>query len=148
MNDQPTGLVTIERFVAFVLGPAVTLAASWLSVFLLKTLKFHVEPSEIVGALVVGGTSAAGLAYKWLHGKQVEMKMAPLVAEAQNSLPAGANELIHTTLHDLEGLAQSAAAHAVASLTGGGGGDGPPVPLDPNDPAPAGTADQGAASGV
>lgn len=142
------GFWSIERFVAFVLGPAVTAGAGWLSLFLAKKWGVNISGPEITGIFATGGLSAAGLAYKWLHGRQLEMTLE------HNKLVEGvvgspvAEGFLKTTVHDLEGLAQGAANRAVEAVTGKAvEPPPPPIPSAVGDPAPASErADEGAAS--
>ena len=148
--QSATGFWSIERFVAFVLGPAVTAGAGWLSTFLAKKWGIHIDGPELAGIFATGALSASGLAYKWLHGRQVEMHATAAVAaaEAKLSVIPGASELIHTTAADLAGIAEQAAAEAVERVTGVKGG-APPEEADVGaDPAPAGDAAAEAASGL
>lgn len=115
--SEPTGLVTIERVVAFILGPIVTALAGRLSVWLAETAGVHLGAPEIVAAFGAGALGAASLVYKWLNGRQLEMSLKNnvLVKEIEKEPPEG---FIATTARDLEGLAQSAAAQALASVHG------------------------------
>lgn len=75
-SSEPSGLLSIERVVAFVLGPAVTAGAGRLSVWLAESAGVHLSGPEIVAAFGAGGVAAAGLVYKWLHGRQLEMTLS------------------------------------------------------------------------
>jgi hypothetical protein len=145
--QSATGFWSIERFVAFIVGPVVAAGAGWLSTFLATEAGISVNSESIVAIFGAGALSAGGLVWKWLHGRQVEMQVQGTLA-AVNQVP-GASDFIHTTLHDLEGLAQSAAGKAVAAINGGSPTEQPPpIPPALGDPAPASQgADQGAASG-
>jgi hypothetical protein len=114
MNSESPGLISIERVVAFVVGPAATALSGYASAWLAERLGVHLGGAEILGLFATGGAAAAGLAYKWLHGRQVEMGVEGMLAKA-NAVP-GATEFLHTTLADLEGLAQKAATEAVEHL--------------------------------
>ena len=120
------GFWSIERFVAFILGPAIAAGAGWLSTFLAREIGIHVSAESMVVVFGLGTVSAGGLAYKWLHGRQVEMQVQGDLAKVEKAIP-GAGGFIHTTVHDLEGLAESVAAKAV----------GHPMPAAPAAPAPA-----------
>lgn len=165
--DQPpqsaTGFWSIERFVAFILGPAVTAGSTWLSAFLASKLGVKLSSDAIIAAIGVGGLSGGGLAYKWLHGRQIEMTVRKDLAPFETGVAGVLGEgFIKTTVHDLEGLAQSAASHAVAAVTKqptvtkqpmntAADLSPPDVPIPPaaNDPAPSGqAADEGAAGPV
>lgn len=157
MNAPPqsaTKFWSIERVVAFILGPVVIAGAGWLSTFLAKEIGMPVSSETIVGVFGVGALGAAGLAYKWLHGRQLEMSLT----QANEALISGAlgssvgEGFVHTTLRDLEGLAQSSAHHAVsailqakAGLSGPVAQAGEPPPAAAAPVSAAATADTGAA---
>lgn len=63
-------LVSIERVVAFVLGPAVVAGSGWLSTWLATKLGIKISSEQLVGIFATGGLSAGALAWKWLHGRQ------------------------------------------------------------------------------
>lgn len=69
MSSQPSQLVTIERAVAFVIGPVVVAGSAWLSAWLSTKVGIKVSPGEITGVAATGGIGAAGLIYKWLDGR-------------------------------------------------------------------------------
>lgn len=146
---QDKKLLSIERVVAFVLGPIVVAASGTLSAWLATEVGANVSPAEITGAFATGGLTAGAAVWKWLHGRQVYEQLQVDAAHVP-----GASGFIHTTLADLEGLAHSAAQHVAAQIGGGTGSSPPsiePIPAA-SDPAPAGgqvaeQADVGAASG-
>jgi hypothetical protein len=113
-----TSLISIERVVAFVVGPAVVAVSGWASTQLLK-LGVHVSAPEVTAAFATGGLAAAGLVWKWLDGRQKDL--APVLKPLESGLSTadkipGVEGMIHTTLQDLEGLAQHAATQAVSKL--------------------------------
>lgn len=118
MQAQDQKLVSIERVVAFVLGPIVVAASGTLSAYAVKW-GFEVTPAEVEAAFATGGVTAGGLVWKWLHGRQLAEKATVLegsLGHGIGTLP-GVDGFIHTTLTDLEGLAQSAAERAASAVT-------------------------------
>jgi hypothetical protein len=150
------GFWSIERFVAFLLGPAIAAGAGWFSTFLAREIGIKVNKESIVVIFGAATLAAGGLAYKWLHGRQVEMQVSAELAKVE-AIP-GVGGLVHTTVHDLEGLAESAASKVVGQhmpapvpAASSPSADLPPpvsVPPAAHDPAPAGepVADEGAAT--
>ncbi len=168
---------SIERAVAFVVGPIVSAGAGWLSLFLANNVPgLPAVPGQAIYGLAGAATlSTAALFHKWLDGrsKQTQALLGqarsfehlaqPLLSTA-GITPGVESGFIHTTLVDLEGLAQHAAAKAVAGIQKAAPASTeyivpaapPPVqPIQPatNDPAPvtpvqAQAADAGAAQGV
>lgn len=149
-------LVSIERTVAFVLGPIVVAGSGTLSAWLSTKVGIKVSAPEITGAFATGGLAAGALAWKWLHGRQAYEVIEHDLGLAQNALGSipGGDSFIKTTVKDLEGLAESAAHKAAAavstasvtSVTGQeAGGSSPPAadPIPPAaDPAPTSQGQQ------
>jgi hypothetical protein len=63
------GLISIERVVAFVLGPIVVAASGTISAAAIKW-GFNVTPKAIEGAFITGGLAAGAAVWKWLQGRQ------------------------------------------------------------------------------
>lgn len=133
-----TGFWSIERVVAFIVGPLVAAGAGWLSTFLARELGVPIAAETIVGVFGIGTLTAGGLAYKWLHGRQLEMtlKHNAVIEQLAREPYEG---IIHTSLHDLEGLAQNVVEKYAQQIRSDL--PPPPAPLSPG----ATTADQGAA---
>lgn len=121
-EEQPQGLISIERVVAFIVGPILTVGFGWLTSWLAQNVPgAPVIPAE--AAAYVGGAvslAVAGLIYKWLHGRQVTLPVEQIIKYVS---PAGVGTL-----------------------------DRPPpfgvIPSAEHDPAPSGqVADAGAATG-
>lgn len=139
--QQDQNLVSIERVVAFVLGPLITAASGALSGWLVANLGVQVSATQVMGAFATGGTAAAALLWKWLHGRQA-------CERDQTSAASAAKDLGDAMLSATTGFAK---AHA-------GPIDPVPPPVEPippaADPAPASTqappvaqqADAGAAT--
>lgn len=150
MQPEDSGLISIERVVAFVLTPVVVALSGTLSAAAVKW-GFNVSPKVIEGAFATGGLMAGAAAWKWLHGRQLYERGKVELAKVEAEVP-GAAGFIHTTLHDLEGLAQSAANKAAAAVgttaasTGPDDGGGGVEPIPPAaDPAPASQVEPGVA---
>jgi hypothetical protein len=147
--------LSFEKVVAFVLGPVVAAGAGWLSTWLATELGLQLSSETITGIYGLGQLTAFGLAYKWLHGKQIEMKVGSAIANTQPLLssmgvtPGIESGFIHTTLADLEGLAQHAAAGAVAAIHQGQAAAATPAQTQPPPAAPtAPVAGQAAGAGA
>jgi hypothetical protein len=166
MQPEPDKkLISIERVVAFVVGPIVIALSGTLSAFLATEVGVNISAPEITGAFATGGLAAGALAWKWLHGRQLSESL-------QHDLPAGVTNVvgtslgspfIKTTIEDLEHLARHAAETVVASkrpadeskaaaVNGGSSPPAEPIPPAASDPAPSSaaqgqSADAGAASG-
>lgn len=160
--------LSIEKAVAFVVGPVVAAGAGWLSTFLATRLGVNISQEAIVGIYGTGQLTAFGLAYKWLHGKQVEMQVQGAIAKVEplaasmGIAPAVQEGFVHVALADLEHLAEHAAATAVGAIhqvqvkqpevkQEAQPPPVPPIPPAANDPAPATPvqpADAGAAPAV
>lgn len=161
MQSQPQKLVSIERVVAFVLGPIVIAGSGTLSAWLSTKVGVNVSAPEITGAFATGGLAAGALAWKWLHGRQSYSAIEADLSKFEGAVPGG-DSFIKTTVKDLEGLAQSAAQkaveglHAATAKVEGGAQDASPPAIEPippaADPAPssggqvAEQADAGAAT--
>lgn len=149
-EPQDPKLISIERVVAFVLGPVVIAASGFLSAKAVQ-LGFNVTPAEVEASFASGGLTAGALVWKWLHGRQAAEKLK--VWEAEIGRVPGASDFVHTTLADLEGLAHTAALNVAHQINGTGGSPPGVEPISPaSDPAPtsggqdAKQADAGAAS--
>lgn len=124
-----SGLLSIERVVAFVLGPSLTLVAGGIATQI-DRLGGNVSPTGVAVFASTCAAGAAGLVYKWLHGRQEEAKLKanfenlarPLDPYIHGVLGAdpGLEGFIKTSVSDLEGLAQAAAEKAVGKLVGTG----------------------------
>lgn len=68
--EKIASLGSIERFVAFILGPIVIALAGTLSAWLYGEVGVVVSSASIVGAFATGGLAAGALTYKWLDGRQ------------------------------------------------------------------------------
>jgi hypothetical protein len=149
--DQP--LVSIERVVAFVLGPAVIAGSGTLSAWLSTKIGIQVSASEITGAFATGGVAAGGLVYKWLHGRQ---KAPILIRDVFGNTTHVLNTVTNTleslgipkeitvgaakTIEDhVETIAQQTANMVVEKLPIVTSGWRPPTQIPPavGDPAPA-----------
>lgn len=64
-----SGLISIERVVAFVLGPIVVAASGTISAAAVKW-GFNVTPKVVEGAFITGGLAAGAAVWKWLQGRQ------------------------------------------------------------------------------
>lgn len=144
-------LISIERVVAFVLGPAVVAGSGWLSTWLATKLGIKVTSEQLVGIFATGGLSAGALVWKWLHGRQ----QAPVIirdafGNATHVFDTVTNTLTelgitkaqqasaeHVLGEHLESVAQQTADKVVAALPKVTGG-----PLFPSvqQPAPAANA--------
>lgn len=120
LATQPSGLVTIERVVAFVVGPAVVAGSAWLSAFLASKLGVEVASGEITAVAATGGIGAAGIIYKWLDGRSKStLQKTQLLAEnaqkfvAKEGVPIATQDgIIHIAEKDF-----IAFAHSVAQST-------------------------------
>lgn len=154
-EKQP--LWSIERVVAFVLAPLMTAGAGWLSLTIATSFPGHpyFPPEAIFGFAIVMTGAVATFFHKWLaeRSKQLMYRvpasvLGPVLGTAHtlDANPA-VHDFIHTTLADLEGLAQSAARHVAENIQ-----TPPPIPIPPaaSDPAPATAvaADPGVAATV
>src|SRR5215831_1831210 len=140
-QSKPAGLVSIERVVAFILGPSIAALSGWLSTLLAKKWGIKVEGAELAGIFSAGVLAATALVYKWLHGRQVEMgtKTVEKVGLPGGELAVG--DLAPTSISDLEGLASNAATQAVESVGTSPDPDsdlGPPLDESEMDAAPVG----------
>lgn len=61
--------MSIERFVAFFLGPIIAAGAAWLAGAAAK-YGLHLDKAEVAALATAGAVSAAGFVVKWLHGRQ------------------------------------------------------------------------------
>lgn len=61
--------MSIERVVAFVLGPIIAAASAWLAGAVGK-YGLHLNPTEVDVLATAGAVSAGGFVVKWLHGRQ------------------------------------------------------------------------------
>lgn len=122
---QPSGLVTIERAVAFVVGPAIVAGSAWLSAFLASKLGVEVSSSEITAVAATGGIGAAGLIYKWLDGRSKHtLQQAQIASEkaqgfiTKEGVPLATQDgIIHIAEKDLRSFAEGIAEHAVNTAT-------------------------------
>lgn len=152
MSPEKTPLVSIERIVAFVVGPVVIAGSGTLSAWLSTKVGIKVSAPEITGAFATGGLAAGALAWTWLKGRQI-----PLLAQGQQAVSTAENALstlgvskgtqdgvIHIAEEDLKRLLEDTAQKAVDAIHGGkeyvakpefvvGG----PIPAAANDPAPS-----------
>ena len=129
-NPVPTNTTffSIERVVAFVLGPAVTAGAGYVALLVSELPGApHVSGETVYAFASAVALSTGGLVYKWLHGRQLEASAKADLAHLEHTLGVSAafteplEGFIKTTAADLEGLAQSAATRAVEAVTGGKG---------------------------
>jgi hypothetical protein len=149
---------SIERSVAFVVGPIVSAGAGWLSLFLANNVPgLPTVPGEAIYALAGAATiSTAALFHKWLDGRSkqtqqlgatvhnVENFAQPLLDTA-GITPAIESGGLETLRADLERMAENAAARAVGAIHKSeveqpAQPQPPPVqPIQPatSDPAPA-----------
>lgn len=156
VQQQNQPLVSIERVVAFVLGPAVVAGSGTLSAWLSTKLGVHLSGAEITGAFATGGAAAAGLVYKWLHGRQ---KAPVLIHDVFGNATHVLNTVTNTiealgipkeiqagaakTIEDhIETIAQETANRVVAQIPAPDPAAPPvpePIPIEPaiGDPAPA-----------
>jgi hypothetical protein len=77
-------LGSIERVVAFVVGPIVVAGSATLSGWLSTKIGVQVSSATITGAVATGGLTAGALAYKWLDGRSYT-----LVTKAEALVKAG-----------------------------------------------------------
>lgn len=147
MAGQPAGLVTIERAVAFVVGPVVIAGSAWLSAWLASRLGVEVSSGEITAVAATGGIGAAGLIYKWLDGRS-KHTVATLQLDAQAASSALATAglpvkdqqgIVHMAEEDLKKLVEGAANQAVDAFHKAtpAGDPAEPIIASPHDPAPA-----------
>jgi hypothetical protein len=128
MSTPKSPLITIERSVAFAVGPLVAAGAGWLSTFLAAKLGINESAEAIVGVYVVGQGGAFYLANKWLGGRQaayllkIEHEAASLGhvaaalgigAPAQHAAAGDLMKLLETTADD----AVRAAANKIAATS-------------------------------
>lgn len=139
-------LVSIERVVAFVLGPAVIAGSAALSGWLSTKLGVKVTPATISTAVGTGGLTAGALVWKWLHGRQkwVEQRVEAGL-EAIKQTPGG-GALIQVTEQQLEEFGRHTAQLAVAAIARNMGGSGDSPPAASVQAAAAQSAERGAAS--
>jgi hypothetical protein len=82
--------MSIERVVAFVLGPIIAAGSAWLAGAVGK-YGLKLNPTEVDALATSGALSAAGLAVMWLHGRQ-NPEILKLEADAKaelSKLPPG-----------------------------------------------------------
>lgn len=157
-TEGPQGLISIERVVAFVVGPLLAIGFGWAGSWLAQNVPgAPAIPAE--AAVYVGGAislGVAGLVYKWLHGRQV-MLWAP-VTQIEHTLSStrGMETTVTSTAEHLVQAGQTAIAKALGQPdpnAGANAGKPPPeaaIPAAEHDPAPASAgqvADAGAATG-
>jgi hypothetical protein len=82
-------LGSIERAVAFVLGPIVIAGSATLSGWLSTKIGIQVSSATITGAVATGGLAAGALVYKWLDGRQF-----PGLLKDEKLAKAGLSKLI------------------------------------------------------
>lgn len=164
-EQQSSGLISVERAVAFVGGPIVGAAGGLLSVVAAKWGGIHVTQEAAAGVFMTGIAGGTATAYKWLdtRGKawlQEEAKRlgwAPkidnVLGEVKKDVPQSIQKEAETKLREefqelgnklhadfeqkLAGV--KAAASRMASETELKAAPAPvvpPIPTAPNDPAP------------
>ena len=63
--------MTIERFVAFIVTPFITIGAGWLAATIGNLVPgVNLNPSDLAALGVTASLAAAAAAIKWLHGSQ------------------------------------------------------------------------------
>lgn len=146
-EKQPQGLVTIERVVAFVLGPAVVAGAGWLSTLLAREIGIEVSSKEMIGVFSAAALGAAGLVYKWLDGRSKHTLVA-VEKEAQKVLtdvgvsPSAQDGIIHMAEADLEKFAQNiigktvGVIHTAETTVPSTSTEPQSIPVAVHDPAP------------
>jgi hypothetical protein len=127
-QDNSNQLVSIERVVAFLLGPIVVAGSGTLSAYLATKVGIEVSASTITGAFATGGLAAGALAWKWLHGRQIQPLLntaGKYLGEAQTGIAtlggvsvAKQDDVLHTTFAELEALAEKTAKKVAAEITG------------------------------
>lgn len=159
-------LASIERVVTFVVGPIVIAGSGLLSAWLSTKAGIPVTPKVIEGSVASGGLAAGGIIYKWLDGRSKHTlqelshkgeALQPLLGTV-GVTPAVEEGVIHTTLADLERMAQHAASKAVAEIhkitpppvvvEGKSGGAAVQAQPPPPAPIPAATTDPAPATPV
>lgn len=115
--------LSIERFVAFILGPIVIALSGSLSVWLAKEAGVHISAHELVGIFATGGLAAGALVWKWLDGraKSTSTKTVAILEAALKT---------DDPLRTLLGRERPAATVAAKAP--------PPIPPAAHDPAPSG----------
>lgn len=143
--QEDAKLVSIERVVAFVLGPAVVTASGTLSAWLSTKVGVKVSPATISTAFATGGLAAGALVWKWLHGRAawVEQRLGGVLSAVRQQ--PGGEALIQITEKQLEAFGQHAAQLAVAAIARGMGGTSPPAQTV--QAAAAQSAEQGVGAG-
>jgi hypothetical protein len=68
-KKQSSSLISIEKFVAFILGPVVGAAGGLLSVVASKWAGVHVTQEAAAGVMMTGVAGGTATAYKWLDTK-------------------------------------------------------------------------------
>lgn len=149
-QDEEKKFWSIERSIAFIVGPIVTAASGWLAIVISTKLPGHphVSGEAIFAFASAVSLGVAGLFYKWLHGRQIMGKVAVPIEGALGSISQipGGSALVQTGLTEIEQIAQTAANAAVAAIHGATPGQPPgdsAIPPATSDPAPATPVDDG-----
>ena len=144
---------SIERTVAFVVGPVVSAGAGWLSLFLANNVPgLPTVPGEAIYALAGTATiGTAALFHKWLDGRSKhtleqlrgDLDKGQTLLSSAGITPVAQEGFVHGSIADIERIAENAAARAVGAIHQvevKQPAQPPPVPpIQPatSDPAPA-----------
>ena len=134
-------LISIERVVAFVLGPAVVAGSGTLSAWLSTKVGIKVSPGSLSAAFATGGAAAGASVWKWLHGRQqAPVLIRDAFGNATHIFDTVSNTLTelgitkaqqanaeHVGLARLEDIARTTADKVVAALPQPGFAGGGPV---------------------
>ena len=74
-------MISIERIVAFVLGPIILAGSAWLAGAAGK-YGLHLDKTGIAALATSGAVGAVGLVWKWLHGRQKQL--GPVFSEVKS----------------------------------------------------------------
>jgi hypothetical protein len=121
--------MTIERFVAFFLGPIIAAAAAWLTGAAAK-YGLHLNPAEVTALATAGALTAAGSVVTWLKGRQ-NPEILKLEAEAKSELaklPPGLRGELEAWIKAEVAKGQADVVHAIDGAKGAAKDPGTPVP--------------------
>lgn len=95
-----------------VFAPVASVAAAWLATNFPGLP--HVTPAEITGVEVTAFVTAGGLVYKWLHGRQLMMRLVTQKPEIAGYLNAGMPGAVG--VHQATGLSRDEATKLIETL--------------------------------